>query len=125
MDILLNEVVQTLHISEFKNEPTAYLQQKNYDTECDSDAHLSLLSLLTPSRPASWFRLCSCWAGTRGAWLSPASRSLLTCSCCKLLRRCWIWSTVLRRLLSVSPFATCSLFTTFFWALSSYRRSRK
>lgn len=81
--------------------------------------HVSMGSLVTPSRVASLVRLCRRWAGTRGAWLQPDSRSLLMCSCCRPCSTCCTWRMVLRRLLSTSVLATCSLFTTFFWARNS------
>lgn len=96
------------------------------ETWCCDNAHLSLVSLFTPSTMASWLRLCSCWAGMWGAWLCPASRSVLMCSCCRLWRTWWYWSTVLRRFLSTSTFTMCSFFTAFFWALSncSHRKNK-
>lgn len=84
--------------------------------------YLSLGSRAAPNNVASWFRLWSLWAGRWGAWLLPASRSFLTCSCCRPWRRCWTWSTTLRCLLSSSSLAICSFFTAFFWARSSCSR---
>lgn len=84
--------------------------------------YLSLESRSAPNNVASWFRLWSLWAGRWGAWLFPASRSLLTCSCCRPWRRCWTWSTTLRCLRSSSSLASCSFLAAFFWILSSCGR---